>query len=269
MTAIGTIFDIKKFAIHDGPGIRTTVFLKGCPLDCQWCHNPEGKDPEPESYSPTKDHTGSPGGKLPQTVVIGYSISATDLTAEITKDVIFYDQSGGGVTYSGGEPMMQPDFLLASLRECRAHGIDTALDTSGYAPWDDFERVRGLVDLFLYDLKIMHNGAHVEHTGVSNAPILENLVRLSEKNENVMPRIPIIPGITDSCENLEAVADFLAPLKNISEVALLPYNRLGEDKCRRFNRPIGPRRFPALREAQLDDRAEIFRSRGFKVRFGG
>lgn len=268
MTITGTIFDIKKFAIRDGPGIRTTAFFKGCPLDCPWCHNPEGKNPDVENL--IVNRTSSSGSSSTSTTeTIGREITLDELMAEIVKDLIFYDQSGGGVTFSGGEPMMQLEFLAASLCACRDYGIHTAVDTSGCARWEDFERICDLTDLFLYDLKIVDNEEHVEYTGHSNEPILENLVRLAQRGCRVEPRIPLIPGITDTDANLESIADFLHGVKNISEMVLLPYNRLAEDKLRRFNMKL---KLPALEtqtNEELDRKAGILRSRGYTVRFGG
>ncbi len=231
----GTIFDIKKFAIHDGPGIRTTVFFKGCPLDCWWCHNPEGRKLETETLSVKPGGDASDSCIPARTVVIGRDVSVASVMDEVMKDVIFYDESGGGVTFSGGEPMMQPEFLLVLLQACKENGLNTAVDTSGYAPWDDFKKIYDLIDLFLYDLKLMDDESHVKYTGVSNKLILENLARLSSMGSKVEPRIPLIPGITDTEENLEAIAEFLTPQKNIRHVVLLPYNRLGEDKFRKFD----------------------------------
>jgi pyruvate formate lyase activating enzyme len=265
----GTIFDIKKFAIHDGPGIRTTVFFKGCPLDCWWCHNPEGRKLETETLSVKPGGSISDSDNPARTEVIGRHVSVAVVMEEILKDVVFYDQSGGGVTLSGGEPMMQPEFLLELLQTCKESCLNTALDTSGYAPWDEFERIHDLVDLFLYDLKIMDDRAHSKYTGVSNELILENLVRLSSMGNKVEPRIPLIPGITDTKKNLIAVAEFLTPLKNIRHVVLLPYNKLGEDKFRKFDLTYKAGRLAVQTSAELEDKAEILRSHGYEVRFGG
>ena len=265
----GTIFDIKKFAIHDGPGIRTTVFFKGCPLDCWWCHNPEGRKLETETLSVKPGGNTSDSGNAAKTEVIGRDVSVEAVMDEILKDVIFYDQSGGGVTFSGGEPMMQPEFLYMLLQACKENGLNTAVDTSGYAPWVDFEKIYDLVDLFLYDLKLMDDEAHNEYTGVSNELILDNLLRLSSMGNKIEPRIPLIPGITDTEENLEAIARFLTPQKNIRHVVLLPYNRLGEDKFRKFDLTYKAGQLSVQTGDELEDKAEIFRSHGYEVRLGG
>jgi len=222
----GIIFDLKKFAIHDGPGIRTTVFMKGCLLGCWWCHNPEGRKFEQEKILLKN--------RLSKEEFFGREITTDELMAEIKKDTVFYEQSGGGVTFSGGEPMHQIEFLEKMLRLCKKNNISTAIDTSGYVPYEYFERIYDLVDFFLYDLKIMDDILHQKYTTVSNKLILENLNRLTEMGNKIVIRIPIIPGITDSEKNLDAVADYLTPLKNITDICLLPYNKLGEDKRERF-----------------------------------
>ena len=252
MSHKGTVFDIKKFAIHDGPGIRTTVFLKGCPMDCWWCHNPEARD--------------DIAGKLADKT---RTISVDQVTEEILKDRVFYDQSGGGVTFSGGEPMAQPEFLLALLQSCREGGIHTAVDTCGHAPTEDFEKIYDLTGLFLYDLKIMDNELHRKYTGVSNELVLKNLSLLGKKGSNVQVRVPLIPGITDTEENLDAIMAFTGELHGISQVSLLPYNRFGEDKRRRFD--LGDRlgRLPAQTAEQVEAVAERFRTGGYEVKIGG
>jgi pyruvate formate lyase activating enzyme len=211
----GTIFNIKRFALHDGPGIRTTVFLKGCPQKCQWCHNPESFEP------------GISDG-------IGRIIAAEDLFHEIEKETIFYDQSGGGVTFSGGEPMMQPQFLSEVLDKCRETEIHTALDTTGSVPPKIFDSVVDKIDLFLYDLKLLDDAEHIKYTGISNRYALENLENLSKKGKRVIVRFPMIPGITDTEENLDAMAAFLSNLKGIRDIDVLPYHKTAEAKYGRL-----------------------------------
>jgi pyruvate formate lyase activating enzyme len=204
----GIVFDIKKFSIHDGPGIRTTIFFKGCPLRCWWCHNPEGLTPEPElmiranrcircdacldvcphgAISRDGDKVFTDVAKCLRCgtcvaacyaearQIVGQEMAAAQVMAEIERDVPFYDESGGGATFSGGEPLLQPDFLCELLSACRARGIHTAVDTCGFAPWEVLDSVRKYVDLFLYDLKLMDEARHRAFTGVSNALILSNL----------------------------------------------------------------------------------------------
>jgi pyruvate formate lyase activating enzyme len=217
----GVIFDIKRFSINDGPGIRTTVFFKGCPMKCLWCHNPES-----QSDSPQKTGKKESIGKLS---------TVDEVIREIEKENIFYDESKGGVTFSGGEPLQQPEFLNALLSECHKKEIHTTLDTSGDASPKIFNSLIDNVDLFLYDLKIIDEKTHVKFTGVSNRNILKNLETLSKKKKRVIVRFPIIPGITDSEENIKDVSSFVSSLKNIHEIDLLPYHKSAESKYKRLD----------------------------------
>jgi pyruvate formate lyase activating enzyme len=266
----GVIFDLKKYAIHDGPGIRTTVFFKGCPLECWWCHNPEGRIPEPEELlvrgtGAGRRYVGDPGRED----VIGYEITVGELVREIEKDRVFYDQSSGGVTYSGGEPFMQIEFLADLLEVSRDKGIRTAIDTSGYLPWESFERVIDRVDLFLYDIKLMDDGLHEKYTGVSNRLILENLQRLSGAGAALLPRVPLIPGVTDTDENLGEIIRFLSGIDEINEVSLLPYNKIAEDKFRRFGIVSRLGELSMQTESELEKIGRMFEEGGYRVRFGG
>jgi len=259
MSKTGFIFDIKRYAIHDGPGIRTTVFLKGCPLDCWWCHNPEGggcisdwgaKD-DPERY------------------LSGRAISVAVVMDEVCRDTVFYDQSGGGVTFSGGEPMMQIDFLHRLLSGCREKGIRTALDTCGYAPPEDFEKIADLVDLFLYDIKLIDDDLHRKYTGVSNRLILGNLNLLSGNGNHIIARLPLIPGITDTEENVIAVAEYMKGNRVLREISLLPYNELGRDKFRRFHLPDRLHNLPKRGAGHVERLTDLFHERGIVVGIGG
>jgi pyruvate formate lyase activating enzyme len=265
MALTGTIFDIKKFAIHDGPGIRTTIFFKGCPLNCIWCHNPESRNSEIERF-PVRHRTDHNHACTSETE-IGRRVSVDEVMVEIMQDWIFYDQSGGGVTFSGGEPLLQMDFLLALLEECRTRNIHTAVDTSGYAPREDIRRVARAADLMLYDLKLMDDDAHNLYVGVSNELILGNLRDLASTCP-VIVRVPLIPDLTDTDANLDAVADFLTPLP-LKRLSLLPYNKLGEDKHERYALP-GHRPNWAVQDAEtLHRKAARFEARGFEVSIGG
>lgn len=264
--ATADIFDIKRFAIHDGPGIRTTVFFRGCPLECWWCHNPEARLPcgavtyrsrAVDSTLPLDDN------------VVGPNVRLERLVAEVGRDRVFYIQSGGGVTASGGEPLMQPEFLVRFLRACRDAAIATAVDTSGYAPAEIFERLEGLVDLYLYDIKIVDDADHRKYTGVGNALIHENLERLLDRNTPVLPRIPMIPGITETDRNIDGLASFLARRSGISTVCILPYNRLGEDKVKRLGLEYRPGAMRTQSPGRMREIAERFESAGLEVRIGG
>ncbi|OGO27003.1 MAG: hypothetical protein A2136_09200 [Chloroflexi bacterium RBG_16_54_11] len=256
------IFDIKRYAIHDGPGIRTAVFLKGCPLKCWWCHNPEGQGSQPqllfranrckafkacidacprgairwENGSLTDWETCDQCGKCAAACypgareLVGRCLSVAELMREIERDVPFYDQSGGGVTFSGGEPMFQCEFLRESLYACKERGIHTIVDTSGHAAWGGFESILPLVDLFLYDLKLMDDTKHLKYTSVSNRLILDNLRKLSSTGAHIIVRIPLIPGVNDDRENIEHSANFLSKLPSLDGVELMPYHEIGVAK---------------------------------------
>jgi len=208
----GRIFKIQKYCLHDGPGIRTTVFFQGCPLKCQWCHNPE-------SQSFTDRIINHSNECLPGNII-----------NEIEKDFIFFDQSGGGVTFSGGEPLCQPDFLFYLLDECRKREIHTCIDTSGYAPLVVFKEVCQKADMLLFDIKLIDNDMHKKYTGAPLKPVLDNLEFLLKKNINVKIRIPLIPGITDNDDNINGIISLLIKLKRFKDISLLPFHNTGEGK---------------------------------------
>ena len=250
MRSDATVFDIQKFSVIDGPGIRTTVFFKGCNLRCRWCHNPESQNarremlfreercidcgkctavcPSPddcilcgrcERYCPTQARE-----------IAGRVYTTEELLREILADRLFYETSGGGVTFSGGECMLQIDALSDLLRLCRENGIHTAVDTAGCVPWAHFERVIPYTDLFLYDVKCIDESLHIAGTGVSNRTILQNLRRLSEESDRrIIVRVPVIGGYNDTDAEIGRIAAFLAPLR-IESVELLPYHKMGNAK---------------------------------------
>ncbi|UCH90255.1 MAG: glycyl-radical enzyme activating protein, partial [Thermoplasmata archaeon] len=264
----GFVFDIKKYAIHDGPGIRTTVFFKGCPLHCQWCQNPESWKREPElglrtgrcvrcgqcveicthqATTLTEDQPSTDANKCKlcgecvdacmagAREIIGQEMTVGEVMVEVEKDVVFYDQSNGGVTFSGGEPLMQPEFLLALLNKSQTQGIHTAVDTSCYAEQQIIETVANKTDLFLCDLKHMDSNMHERFTGVGNNLILDNIKRLSEAGKEIIIRFPVIPGFNDDHGNIEATGQFAASLPHISKVDVLAYNRGGKEKSTRLS----------------------------------
>ena len=217
----GIVFDVKRGSVKDGPGIRTSVFFKGCPLRCVWCHNPESwlREPEPDGEA-----------------VIGREVSVSELMEEILVDRTFYRTSGGGVTLTGGEPMMQFPFLRELLAAAKAEKISTALDTCGFAPWEEYREILGLIDLFLYDFKAADSIRHRELTGVENELILENLCRLNEAGAVIFLRCPLVPGVNDSPEHLAAIAGWAERLSGVEEVTLEPYHPLGMEKAERLGR---------------------------------
>lgn len=270
--AEGMVFDIQHFAVHDGPGIRTLVFLKGCPLSCPWCCNPESQSflaelrhsafrcracGACEQACPSKTiHMGAEGpvfGRVPcpachewpcleacpQNALsrVGQTMTVSEVMARITADRAFYKNSGGGATFSGGEPLAQPHFLEALLAACRTADITTAVETCGYAPAEVVERIEPLVDLFLYDLKILDHDLHEEIMGCPNGPILENLRWLAKHcPDKVTVRVPVVPLYTDFPGNLEGIAALLSGL-DLPRLELEPFHALGMDKHSAFGLP--------------------------------
>lgn len=262
----GDIFDIKRFAIHDGPGIRTTVFFRGCPLVCWWCHNPEARvDCGCDTYRKRSIDLSLPSSDN----VIGSEVRLETLVSEISRDSIFYDQSHGGVTVSGGEPMMQIDFLEGLLKACRSRGISTTVDTSAYAPWSDFERILDLVDLYMVDLKLINDSEHKKYTGVSNKLILGNFENLLKSGSAVRARCPMIPGITDTEESLNLLISYLIKHLDVELISILPYNPLGKDKFDRLGIDYGPGTLGTQSPAEIKAIAERFEKAGLGVRIGG
>ena len=254
----GYIFDLKRFAIHDGPGIRTTVFMRGCPLGCWWCHNPESRQPLAMDNAATV--TDGSSHRRCRTALADGLVSPEQVIDEVARDIPYYEQSGGGVTFSGGEPLMQL---------CRSRSIHSAVDTTGYAPTEDLERIIDLVDLFLYDLKIMDDRAHEEQVGVSNRFILDNLKMLARRGARVIIRVPLIPGITDTNANLDAIVQFVKPLPGIEEVGLLPYHRYFRHKV---TDPELAAKLVGLQpktEAEVSTLSRRLEARGLRVKIGG
>ena len=260
------VFDIKRYAVHDGPGIRTSVFFKGCPLRCIWCHNPESYKAGVESIC-RNNRLGDI--EVVDESEIGKVYTLDQLISEIENDQLFFDESGGGVTFSGGEPLMQIDFLEAILKACKEREIHTALDTTAYAPKDKIDRIADNVDLFLFDLKHMLDAEHQKNTGVSNKLILDNLKYLSEKGKKIIIRFPMIPGYNDSKENINLMLDFLNELANKPEFHILPYHRTGQDKFRRFGIESLMPDIPSLMEEDTVWVQDVFKAEGYKVKVGG
>jgi len=263
----GVVFDIKRFAIHDGPGIRLTIFFKGCASRCWWCHNPESQESEPETVTRI---TKLDGIDLEEQELIGKTMTVHDVIAEIEKDIAFFDESGGGVTFSGGEPLMQPDFLAQLLILCSNLGVHTALDTSGYAAPDIFNSIIDKVDLFLYDLKFIDDNWHQKFSGVSNQQILQNLSFLIAAQKNVIVRFPVVPGITDTKENIKQVKSYLTTIrKGISEIDLLPYHAIATGKYKRLCKENKMRGTNEPSQERLRELKKEFEQLSLNVKIGG
>ncbi len=262
----GIIFDIKHYAIHDGPGIRTTIFFKGCPMQCLWCHNPESQKNEPEEIIKER-HLDGKAFRVSE--ILGRWATTREIMEEVEKDNIFYSESGGGVTFSGGEPLMQPIFLEDLLDKCRERSLHTALDTCGHVNSGVFEKIMNKVDLFLYDLKIMNDEEHKKYTGVSSRLVIENLRMLVENEKDVIIRFPVIPGITDTPENMDAIKSFLVSLSFKGKIDLLPYHHIARNKYRRINREYKLNGVVEPTARQLEKLKKEFEMIGLTVGIGG
>jgi len=262
----GVIFDIKHYALHDGPGIRQTVFLKGCPFSCWWCHNPESRSRQPFTY--TKEEK-IDGRVIREKETVGYKISVNDLMAEIERDILFFEESGGGVTFSGGEPMLQFEFLKAVLQQCRLREIHTCVDTTAYVPPEKLQEIARFTNLFLVDMKHMNDTEHRKYTGVGNQTILQNIRFLDEMGKEMIIRYPMIPGINDGESNLLRMMDFLSKLHRKPEISILPYHKIGSHKYARFGieyKMNGVEEPPA---EKVESVRRLFEKGGFQTNIGG
>lgn len=265
------IFDIERNSYVDGPGIRTTVFFKGCNLKCAWCHNPESQSFKPQMMFYTSKCTGCgkcksvcPNGMKNCSLcgkcelycptdarkICGREYTVDEVLREVAKDKAFYDNSGGGVTFSGGECMLQVDFLAETLEKCKQNGISTAVDTAGCVPFESFEKVLPYTDLFLYDIKCIDSARHREYTGVGNDLILENLEKLLSHGAEVIVRIPVIPGVNDSADDMLKTKKTLDGFGGVKRVELLPYHAMGENKYRALG--VEPKTFLAPDKSEIE-----------------
>ena len=300
--SVSLLLSLQKFSIHDGPGIRTVVFFKGCPLRCSWCHNPESQQFDAElmfdaerctscgrcvDVCPSRATVRLPGGgvitdrSLCQACgectdlclscvreIAGTFFSPADILREIGKDFIFYEQSGGGVTFSGGEALCHTDALESLAAQCHRQGLHVTIDTCGHVPQDAFRRLLPHTDLFLYDLKHMDPDRHLLYTGQDNRLILSNLRFLSDAGATIWLRVPLIAGVNDDDENLSALREFVQPLR-ISQVQLLPYHHIGSSKLARLGRAASDDPFAAPVPDRLEAIRSAFEEAGFSTRIGG
>jgi pyruvate formate lyase activating enzyme len=298
----GIIFDIKRFAIHDGPGVRTTVFLKGCPLRCWTCHNPEGQRRDvdmflrpdrctvcgdclsicPPNAISLNDHTVLVDrelcdvcGECVETCltgaleIAGREATVAEVIEEVERDTIYYDEGGGGVTFSGGDPLHQPRFLVDLLEECKRRDIRTAVDTSGCVPRAVVRTVAEWADLFLYDIKLMDNERHRQFTGASNRRVLQNLRWLSEQEAHVRIRLPLIPDVNADETNIRATGAFVSSLPTRYPVDILPYHSIGADKHERLGRTYRLPEAKAPSDAEVADAVGILEGFGLDVTVRG
>jgi pyruvate formate lyase activating enzyme len=264
----GLIFSIKRYSIHDGPGVRLTIFMKGCPLSCKWCHNPEGIFPEPESVV----NTYKLGGReFCRNEEAGKYYSVEDIIKIADRERVFMNYSKGGVTFSGGEPMLQAEFLLDALKASKHAGYHTAVDTSGYSQVENFKLILPYTDLFLFDLKHLDDSQHIEATGVSNATILGNYMFLLENAAAISLRIPIIPGFNDDSGHLDKLRHFIISTRTdvLKNIDLLPFHRIGSAKYRRFGLPYRMAGVDPPSVEQMKALKNYFSVSGLKVKVGG
>lgn len=258
LEAKGRIFDIQKYSIHDGPGIRTIVFLKGCRLRCRWCCNPESQE-----YKIQKMVI---DGKEE---VTGYDVTVQEVLREIRKDIFYYRRSGGGVTLSGGEALLQPDFAPHLLHACQDYGINTAIETTGFADWEIIEKYLPYLDYILMDIKHMNDKKHQEFTGQSNQLILENARKIAQTGKNLTIRVPVVPTFNHTKQEIVQIAEFAASLPNVKRLHLLPYHRLGAGKYDGLGRDYSMKEIEPMTNEYMQELLEAAKASGLQCQIGG
>ncbi len=258
LSQTGRIFDIQRFSIHDGPGIRTIVFLKGCPLRCRWCCNPESQSYEIQEMTL--------GGK---TKIVGRDVTVAEVLEEVEKDRVYYKRSGGGMTLSGGESLTQPDFATSLLRGAKEISINTAMESTGFADFSVIERYLEYLDLYLMDIKHIDREKHKAFTTQYNDRILENAKKIAESDTRLIIRTPVIPTFNATKEEIAEIAKFASSLKGVEEMHLLPYHRIGSDKYVGLGREYTMKDIEPPSKELMNELLEVVKSFGLKGQIGG
>lgn len=254
----GRIFDIQKYSIHDGPGIRTIVFLKGCPLRCKWCCNPEGQEFKIQEMT-----------FLGKQKIVGKDVTVAEVMSEVMQDRVYYSRSGGGLTLSGGECLAQPDFGEALLTAAKYEGISTAIETTGFAKWEYIERYLHVTDHVLMDIKNIDNEKHKKFCGQSNEIILQNAVKIAENHSDLTIRVPVIPGFNDTEAEIAKIAEFASMLSGVEKLHLLPYHRLGADKYKGLGREYSLDGIDLIPNDKMNKLLEVAKKSGLYCQIGG
>lgn len=259
MKARGRIFDIQKYSIHDGPGIRTIVFLKGCALRCRWCCNPESQEFDIQTMTfEGKEKTS------------GYDVTVEDVMPIIKQDSFYYNRSGGGVTLSGGEALLQPNFAPYLLRACQDYGINTAIETAGFAKWENIEKYLPHLNYVLMDIKHMNSAKHKEFTTQPNELGLENARKIASLGVvDLTIRVPVIPTFNATPQEIYDIAMFAASLPGVKKLHLLPYHRLGQDKYKGLNRPYLLEDLELIPNEYMEKLLESAKKSGLECQIGG
>ena len=254
----GRIFDIQRYSIHDGGGIRTIVFLKGCPLRCKWCSNPEGQHYNVEKMTL--------GGKEK---IVGQDVTVGEIIDIVERDRIYYRRSGGGLTLSGGESLTQPDFAVALLKTAKERGINTAMESTGFADFSVISRYLPYLDLYLMDIKHMNSAKHKEFTSQPNELILENAKKITDAGARLIVRTPVIPTFNATKEEIGEIAKFASSLKGVTQMHILPYHRIGTDKYKGLNRDYSLTGIEPPSKELMNELLEVVNSYGLKGQIGG
>lgn len=254
----GRIFDIQRYSIHDGGGIRTIVFLKGCPLRCKWCCNPEGQHYNVEKMAL--------GGKEK---IVGQDVTVGEIIDIVERDRIYYRRSGGGLTLSGGESLTQPDFAVALLKTAKERGINTAMESTGFADFSVISRYLPYLDLYLMDIKHMNSAKHKEFTSQPNELILENARKITDAGARLIVRTPVIPTFNATKEEIGEIAKFASSLKGVTQMHILPYHRIGTDKYKGLNREYSLTGIEPPSKELMNELLEVVNSYGLKGQIGG